>query len=263
MRMESLIPRFIRRRVYFERKMIRWPGIFEVSLGHWGLGLELINSGIEGDYRYPWMFHVNILPLAIFLHLPLPRRPVTPDKDGYPRYGEQDSWGATLHFGSGLGNAIHAHWGARCRIWELPFVNWIHVRTEVRRPDGSWAPFVGSWEEKGAFGDKTTDWRGEPLKDPDGRERLTFPYRYELRGGDVQTVNAEVSARRDIRRRKWLTWTRFAEWTDNSIDVNFDNEVGERAGSWKGGCLGCGWTMLPGETMESALRRMETERKFT
>jgi hypothetical protein len=47
-----------------------------------------------------------------------------------------------------------------------------------------------------------------------------------------------------------------------SIDIRFDQEVGERTGSWKGGCTGCGWDMLQCETPLEALRRMERERKF-
>jgi hypothetical protein len=40
------------------------------------------------------------------------------------------------------------------------------------------------------------------------------------------------------------------------------DEVGEEAGSWKGGVLGCGYTLLPNETPLQCLRRMEKERKF-
>ncbi len=38
--------------------------------------------------------------------------------------------------------------------------------------------------------------------------------------------------------------------------------VGERTGSWKGGTIGCGNDLLPGETMEQSLRRMERDRTF-
>jgi hypothetical protein len=44
--------------------------------------------------------------------------------------------------------------------------------------------------------------------------------------------------------------------------VEFDREVGERSGTWKGGCIGCGYKMLPGETIAQAIRRMEAERVF-
>jgi hypothetical protein len=47
-----------------------------------------------------------------------------------------------------------------------------------------------------------------------------------------------------------------------TLDVKFDDEVGERSGSWKGGTIGCSYEMLPNETPEQTLRRMEKEREF-
>lgn len=63
---------------------------------------------------------------------------------------------------------------------------------------------------------------------------------------------------------KWFRWFRlpFPWKTRQSIDVHFSDEVGDAAGSWKGGVIGTGWDMLPGETMEQTLRRMEAERRF-
>ena len=90
----------------------------------------------------------------------------------------------------------------------------------------------------------------------------THPYSYLLRSGEVQHRTATVSKRRHVltyRALKALGWPR---WVRESIDVQFSDEVGERSGSWKGGCVGCSWDIQPGETMEDALRRMETVRKF-
>jgi len=50
--------------------------------------------------------------------------------------------------------------------------------------------------------------------------------------------------------------------TRRTIAVEFNEEVGERTGSWKGGVLGCGYDMKPGETRLECLRRMERERRF-
>ena len=47
-----------------------------------------------------------------------------------------------------------------------------------------------------------------------------------------------------------------------TIDVQFDDEVGEETGSWKGGTLGCGYTLKRGESMLQCLRCMEKERLF-
>ncbi len=59
--------------------------------------------------------------------------------------------------------------------------------------------------------------------------------------------------------RKWLP---FLKRVVTSIDVTFNDEVGERSGSYNGGCIGCGYDLLTNETPEQCLRRMEMERKF-
>lgn len=88
------------------------------------------------------------------------------------------------------------------------------------------------------------------------------PYTYTLQSGEVQRRTATISMRRHVicyRAFKALGWPR---WIKESIDIEFDGEVGERTGSWKGGTIGCGSDIRPGETMLEALRRMERDRKF-
>lgn len=89
-------------------------------------------------------------------------------------------------------------------------------------------------------------------------EPETHPYRYTLKSGEVQDVQATIQ--KESRR-----WTRFwipCQKTRTTIDVRFSGEVGERAGSWKGGTIGCGHEMKKGETPLETLRRMEKERSF-
>lgn len=64
------------------------------------------------------------------------------------------------------------------------------------------------------------------------------------------------------RRWRWFQWLPWPRMVKRSIDIRFDDEVGERTGSWKGGCIGWGFDWRHGETMLDALRRMEAERKF-
>lgn len=84
------------------------------------------------------------------------------------------------------------------------------------------------------------------------------PYTYVLRSGDVQTRTATIQAESRCWTRPWVPWRKLSRY----IDVRFSDEVGERAGSWKGGCLGCGYEMKPGESPLDTLRRMERERTF-
>lgn len=89
-------------------------------------------------------------------------------------------------------------------------------------------------------------------------EKLKAPYRYTLRSGRVQERTATYQHSQSLHTRPWIPWRMLTD----SIDVDFDGEVGEREGSWKGGTLGCGYVMKRGETPTECLRRMERERQF-
>lgn len=87
----------------------------------------------------------------------------------------------------------------------------------------------------------------------------THPYTYTLKNGTVQNRTATCT----IEKRKWhRKWFPFLTKESQTIDIEFNDEVGERTGTWKGGTLGCGYEMLPNDTIETCLRRMEKEREF-
>lgn len=151
-----------------------------------------------------------------------------------------ESWGVYYHEKS-----VVFCWGDRHKTFYMPWM-WDHCKTEVRRPDGSWVPYVASYDNK----------------EPDGREILTFPYRYTLKSGEIQDATATVYVERRTWKWRWLPRLPWPRLVRQSIDIAFDMEIGERSGSWKGGCIGCGWDMRPGETPEQTLRRMESERTF-
>ena len=83
-------------------------------------------------------------------------------------------------------------------------------------------------------------------------------YRYRLKNGELQIRTATIRKESRMWTRKWIPWKK----TSVSINVEFDGEVGEGTGSWKGGTLGCGYNMIDGETPLACLRRMESERVF-
>ena len=89
------------------------------------------------------------------------------------------------------------------------------------------------------------------------------PRRFPPRAGwllvVVQERIATVKEERRLWTRPWLPHKRESHY----IDINFDKEVGERSGSWKGGVMGCSYDMLPTDNALTALRRMERERRFT
>lgn len=226
--------------IYRERGMVRawWRhrSLFEIS---YRPGLALSLCQFSDDYGGHYSTHVHLIWPNIYLTLPWRvRRPV-------PMGEAMLCWGFSL-----VDDAIHFNWADRCKIVHLPW-SWVCVGHEVQRPDGSWVPFVGSWQ------------LGRPEhKEPDGRAEWIYPYTYKLNSGQLQHREATVSVQRWKRRRRWLRWTSLLERKPRELAIEFSDEVGERSGSWKGGCIGCGYTMLAGETPLQTLRRMERERKF-
>ena len=89
-----------------------------------------------------------------------------------------------------------------------------------------------------------------------------YSYRYILKNGTIQDRVATVRVDEREWRRRILRWTPFLAKISKTIEVSFSDEVGEKTGSWKGGCTGCGYEMLPNEKPINTLRRMEKERKF-
>ena len=149
------------------------------------------------------------------------------------------SWGISYH-----GRSVWFNWGEKSKSVYMPW-SWEHVRFEVMFPDGSMR------DASGTHGDTS-----------DGRLVEIHPYRYVLKSGEIQNRQATVYVEEREWRWQWFKWLPYPRMISRCISVEFDGEVGEGAGSWKGGTIGCGYEMLPNETMGETLKRMESERKF-
>lgn len=74
---------------------------------------------------------------------------------------------------------------------------------------------------------------------------------------------SRIKAKTHIEEREWRFGTGWFKWLSlfrspkvrRSLDIEFDSEVGPEKGSWKGGLMGTGIEMLPGELHEAAFRR--------
>lgn len=139
-------------------------------------------------------------------------------------------------------NAFWIHWGLWYKSIDMPW-QWTHVRSEVMDQAGNLQP-MGHYPDK------------------DLRYIEKFDYTYKLNNGEIQERIAAVHVEEREWRWKWFKWLPYPHKIERAISVEFNSEVGESTGSWKGGVLGCGYEMLPGETPRQTLRRMEKERKF-
>lgn len=210
---------------------MRWG---DLSFGKRGWSLQLC---LFDERRFS--LHVHLFWVQVYISLPFLKRWAHEPKE------IMESWGLS-YTGPDCGG-LHLTWGTHYKIVAMPWHDWVHMSHEVRRADGSWTPFVGSWERD---------------KEPDNRHTETYPYRYLLRSGEKQEVLATIFVERRTWRLRLLKWTRALQHTRHAIDVSFSDEVGEGHGSWKGGTIGCGYDLRPDETPYECLRRMERERKF-
>lgn len=137
-------------------------------------------------------------------------------------------------------------WWTMYMPWQL---SW--VRSSILLKDGTWE-HEGRKNGKNFWQDKWEKVRWKEI----------HPYTYTLKSGEVQNRLASIYVEEMEWRWHWFKWSTFPRKIRKSIKVEFNDEVGERTGSWKGGCLGCGYDLRPNETPFECLKRMEKERSF-
>jgi len=154
--------------------------------------------------------------------------------------------------GKGIFDSFWWCWDMKVYCFHMPWsLDW--VRTSVLKVDNT-------WEHEGRkFGGSKDFWNDE-WKNVIKYE--SYPYTYTLNNGVVQNRIATIHTVEREWRPRWFKWTSLFKTTHKSISIDFNEEVGERTGSWKGGVMGCSNDLLKGETPLDSLRRMEQTRKF-
>lgn len=151
-------------------------------------------------------------------------------------------------------------WWRKGLSWSFPW-DYRHHTTEILEhktnyPGHAEAVFVEG-RGQGGVGDGSFQRRQAAEK----TVQETYDYTYKLKSGEVQHRKATVHVDRMTWRMRWWPLLPFKK-VRTSICISFDQEVGEGSGGWKGGCTGCGYEMLYGETPWECLQRMEKERVF-
>lgn len=146
-------------------------------------------------------------------------------------------------------------WWKKNHCWNFPWTLDHHLTEILEHKDAESAKPIWN-DSKGGFLDTYDD-----RKKAEASVTKVYDYEYQLKSGVVQQRTAAVHVDRMEWRARWWPIIPIKK-ISTSIWVNFNEEIGEETGSWKGGCTGCGYEMLPGETPLITLRRMECERKF-
>lgn len=164
-------------------------------------------------------------------------------------------------FSYSFDGAVHAHYGpqthdsitTRSSVLNLPWANWRHVRHSIYDLDGK-----HYWTE-----DRADRHIQHYIDAKESVPAASFEF--------LDFDGERITARTHIEEREWLFGTDWCEWLSlfrrpkihRSLDIEFSKETGKRKGSWKGGTVGSGIEMLPGEFHESAFRRYCAKHEMT
>lgn len=164
--------------------------------------------------------------------------------DVFPReYGFHFSEGTLhLHFGP----QTHDSTTTKSKCIFLPWRNWRHVRRSLYDTKGE-----HFWTERD---NERPAWEaGRAVEAACPKARFDFDD-YDGKRITATTHIEEREWRFGTGLFKWLSWFR-RPLIRRSLDLAFSDEVGPEKGSWKGGTIGTGFEMLPGELHEAAFRR--------
>ena len=178
---------------------------------------------------------------------------ILPIKSKHTDECDPPQWGIAIHnntFWVYKGGEGNMNGGNKWWTYHFPW-EWKWFRTSNLRKDGEWEHEVKG-DRKNFYEDKWKEllWSA------------TYPYNYKLKSGEIQDVIATIKLSEKEWKFKGLMFLKYPRKISRCIEIEFSDEVGERAGSWKGGCTGCSYELRSGELPEHCLKRMEKERKF-
>ena len=161
----------------------------------------------------------------------------------FPReYGFVFTGEGSLH--TYFGPQTHDSLTSKGKVFFLPWLNWRYIGQ--------------SWY--GLKGELLRTSVGHETFDADHEFERTMPKAsFEFDDYDGKRIRADTH----IEEREWRFGTGWCSWLSlfrrpkirRDLSIAFSEEVGPEKGSWKGGTVGTGIEMLPGELHEAAFRR--------
>lgn len=213
----------------------KWGSTYKFKWGEFapvrGIGLTLVKQPTK------WQLYFGLIFCMVFLtkHRPFvtEKQIKEPEKEYGIRYFDR---------------AIQLPWGTEGRIIQMP---WAFV--------WSWTAILNKELEVVYVNTKAV---GVYVQSTDARQiedhakqqvKMIYPYSYVLSNGMIQRRHAHTYIFRTSWRWNWWKWKTI---TKQYINVSFNAPIGEKE------VAGTNYEMIPGETMENAVRRMEKEMKF-
>lgn len=155
------------------------------------------------------------------------------------------------------GKQTHDSSTEQSKGWFMPWMQWRLVRKGLLDTEGR------------QFADLAVDARLDSEDYATNRRMLeSWPREsFEIIDFDGEELVATCA----IEEMKWVRGDRWCKWLSRlfkpksrrSLDIKFSGETGREKGSWKGGTIGHGIEMLPGESIRQAFERYCREHEIT
>lgn len=178
---------------------------------------------------------------------------VKPGADDYENFG-RDSYGFTY-----FERNIHLHFGKITKVYSMPW-DWRIVRHDLLLPDGS--VYYHNDYKKGKLpklGEKKRSYSWYEIlhlnESPYEKSDVQTPcaeyvtLEHTTKYGNKQIANIELVGDEREWRWMWFKWLPFINTKQRVVTCSSDVELGERAGSWKGGMMGWSCEWKKGTTM--------------
>lgn len=218
-------------------------------------GIEITNRlgfAIDFGKHANWHLHLCLGWPVLFITLP------------FQKLRDRDDWDVNERTrGYGV-SYFDRQFYVKCGFWQkfIPAPWSVKVvRREWLRADGVWID--ADAEDAALPGENGLDaW----ARRRDERRAVEYveveDFWYHPPGMETQRGKARLTVDRHFTRPLWRSWLPILTRERWGFTCDFSCEVGNQAGSWKGGVLGCGGEIKRGETLTEAFQRMMRERKF-
>ena len=154
-------------------------------------------------------------------------------------------WGFNIHDAM-----LFLYWGKYMNGIDLPFFAYIYEDSQVLTTESK-------WESQIYENNPDTYTPNYNYKDNRAIEEIDFIY--TLNNGQIQSRRALGFKQRRIWHRKWLP---FIKEVKEFAEFEFNQEVGERELTWKGGFLNINTPLEKNESLRDCLNRLITAHKF-
>ena len=216
--------------------------------------------------------HINFSLLWLHIYIYTSQKYAEYNKDTYDYHKGDREYGIKIH-----NDSFWIYKGLSHKSFEFPYT-FQFIRHSVLRKDGKWEHDYSKLGRK-VNRIKNSCYENMTMKDGSIKKNYNkdlwddkwkdvlysevFDYTYTLESGKVQKRKATVKVEEREWRRYFLVWFKWKANIHKYIEINFDEEVGERSGSYKGGVFGTSCQFLnDSETTEECFRRFEKTKKM-